>query len=128
MIIQFQKATPTPKEFSFETDGVLISGTFEKVNNKLVKISSTIKGNLEVNCSRCSKKFHLSLDEDINFRVSNGIYKEKDNILEDDIVETYDETINFDEIFGSEIESIRNDFNFCEDCQDDSEEFETQII
>jgi uncharacterized metal-binding protein YceD (DUF177 family) len=116
MIIQFQKATPTPKEFSFETDGVLISGTFEKVNNKLVKISSNIKGDLGVNCSRCSKKFHLSLDEDINFRVSN------------DIVETYDETINFDEIFGSEIESIKNDFNFCEDCQDDSEEFETQII
>jgi uncharacterized metal-binding protein YceD (DUF177 family) len=127
MIIQFQKATPVEKEFSFETDGICISGTFKKINNRLVQILSNIDGNLTVNCARCSKAFDLSLNEQLDFRVSNGVYKEVDNVLEDDIVETYDETINFDEIFQGELESIKSDFNFCKDCQDNSENFEVEI-
>jgi uncharacterized metal-binding protein YceD (DUF177 family) len=127
MIIQFQKATPVEKEFSFETDGVCISGSFSKVNSKLVQISAHLQGALSMNCTRCAKPFHLEVDEDISLRVSNGVYKERDNILEDDIIETFDENINFDEIFQSEFESIRSDFHVCDSCQDDLNDLEIQL-
>ena len=127
MKIKFQKATVLEKEFSFETEGICINGKFHKINSKLIQINSNIHGNFYINCTRCAKEFYLKLDEKINLRVSNGIYKEKDNSLEDDIIETYDETIHFDEIFAGEFESIRTDFHICKDCQENSQELEIQL-
>jgi hypothetical protein len=127
MKIEFQKATFQEKEFSFETEGICIDGNFKKINSKLIQITSKMQGNLDMNCTRCAKQFYLQLNEDVNLRVSNGIYKENDNILEDDIIETYDEFIHFDDIFGGEIEMIRQDFHICLDCQSDDNDLEIQL-
>ena len=127
MQIEFQKATTQEKEFSFNIEKIYINGLFNKLNNKLIQIHSTMQGMLIINCTRCAKEFHLEIDENINLRVSNGIYKEEDNTLEDDIIESYDEIINFDDIFYGELEIIKNDFHICPNCQNDNKDLEIEL-
>ncbi|WP_321312475.1 hypothetical protein [Halarcobacter sp.] len=116
MKIEFRKVPQTPKEFSAEFNSVKIEGTFCKMSPSLVKIDGKLTGITSITCARCGQDETVTLDEDINFILSDGIYKSSSE--EDDlIIEIEDSLINFDEIIESEISSIQSDYYICSECE-----------
>lgn len=85
-----------------------------KINEKLVKCTSHIYGTLPYICDRCGEEFSLHVDEKVETFASNGVAK--DSTCEN-IIEFYDECIDFDMIFTSELECIKSDYFYCEKCK-----------
>jgi len=115
MKIEFRKVPQTPKNFSADYHSVKIEGTFCKISPTLVKIDSNISGNIDVTCCRCGEDDTVTLDEELNFLVSDGIYRSES---EDLIIEIVDGIIDFDEIIESEISSEVSDYHICANCAD----------
>jgi hypothetical protein len=114
MKIEFRKVPPTSKNFSTEFNSVRIEGTFCKMSPSLVKIESNLTGKIAVQCSRCGEDDTITLNEELNFLISDGIYKSES---EDLIIEVEDGLIDFDEIIQSEISSIYSDYHICSNCE-----------
>jgi uncharacterized metal-binding protein YceD (DUF177 family) len=114
MKIEFRKVPFTPKEFKTESNSVKIEGTFCKISPSLVKIDSKLTGNTTVNCIRCGEEDTITLNENMNFLLSDGIYKSDSHNDE----EIDDNIIDFDEIIESEISSIYTDYHICSNCAD----------
>lgn len=121
MIVEFRKVPLSETPFEINQNGVKVVGTFIKSSNKLVDIKMTIKGQVIVTCNRCAKEFSTDIDEEVELKVSDGMYTNTDEESEDLIYETFDSKVNFDEIIESEIESIKMDYHFCSDCSDGDE-------
>jgi uncharacterized metal-binding protein YceD (DUF177 family) len=124
MKIEFRKVPQSPKEFSASLDSVEISGTFCKISPSLVKIDAVLKGNTEIDCCRCGKTDTMSINEEENFFISDGIYKNAES--EDLVIEIENNTIDFDEIIQSELESIKSDYYLCEECSQ-NDDFEQEF-
>ena len=58
----------------------------------------------------------LLYDEDVNLILSDGIYKDEEENL-DDAVEFFDGFINLEEVLTSEIEAFKSDYFYCEKCK-----------
>ncbi len=113
MKIEFRKVPQSPKSFSAESHSVKIEGTFCKITPTLVKIDSTLTGNTDVICCRCGEDDTVTLNEEFNFLISDGIYKSES---EDLVIEIYDGMIDFDEVIESEISSQISDYHICANC------------
>ena len=126
MKIEFKKVPQSPKEFSASLASVEIEGTFCKISQSLVKIDAVLKGNTQIDCCRCGITDTITLNEEANFLLSDGIYKD-DSESEDLVIEIDNNTINFDEIIQSELESIKSDYYLCENCSHDDSEFQKEF-
>lgn len=118
MKIEFRKVPQTPKEFQTDYNSVRIEGTFCKISPSLVKVESKLTGTTSVDCIRCAEKEAITLNEDLNFLISDGIYKSDSHDEELVIIEVEDSFINFDEIIESEVSSIYTDYHVCANCMD----------
>lgn len=116
MKIEFRKVPLTPKEFQTDYDSVKIEGSFCKISPSLVKIDSKLTGNMTVECIRCGEEDTITLNEELNFLVSDGIYKSDSHEDESVVIEIEDSLIDFDEIIQSEISSIYTDYHICANC------------
>ena len=87
----------------------------ESVKNKDASIVITAKltGSVKVECVKCLNDFDKKIDEDVKFKVVQPPYDGFDD--EYDIIEQ--EKYDLEEILKSEAESIKNDYNVCEECQ-----------
>jgi uncharacterized metal-binding protein YceD (DUF177 family) len=124
MIIEFRKIPQVKTEFELKSDEAILRGTFTKINSRLVDIQAQLKGSTTVVCNRCTKEFSIDIDQEVELKVSDGIYNEDDNELDELIYETFDSKIDFNEILNSEIEAIRSDYHNCSDCKSDEYEEE----
>jgi len=118
MKIEFRKVSTTPKEFEYNHDSVKIEGTFCKISSSLVKIDGTLNGETSVTCSRCGEDDTITINENLNFLLSDGIYKAKTSDSDDLVIEVEDNIIDFDKIIESEISSIYSDYHICANCAD----------
>ncbi|MCP4970691.1 MAG: hypothetical protein GY932_08885 [Arcobacter sp.] len=118
MKIEFKKVPQSPRNFETEYDSVKIEGTFCKISPSLVKIGATLTGSTSVECCRCGENDTITLDEKLNFLLSDGIYKNESSEVEDLIIEIDDSIIDFDEIIQSELSSIYSDYHICANCTD----------
>jgi len=117
MKIEFRKVPHTPKEFHSDCNSVRIEGTFCKISPSLVKIDATLKGKTTVQCIRCGEDSTITLDEKVDFLISDGIFKSNsDN--DELVIEIDDSLIDFDEIVDGEISSIYSDYHICPNCVD----------
>lgn len=116
MKIPFSSVNKNAYPFSFQKENVELSGNLKKIDINLVSCEAHIKGNLPYLCSRCGEDIVLLLDYDINLILSNGYYKDENGKL-DDVIEFFDENIDFDEIITGEIESYKSDCFYCEKCK-----------
>jgi len=116
MKIEFRKVPFTPKEFQTDFNSVKIEGTFCKISPSLVKIDGTLIGNTTISCSRCGEDDTVSLNEKLDFLLSDGIYKADSSHLDELVIEIEDNIIDFDEIIQSEISSIDSDYHICAKC------------
>ena len=127
MKIEFRKVPQNPKDFILEVNSVKFCGTLGKLSSKLVDIKSNIDGIVEVNCCKCGINFDISFNEKIHFLASDGIYSSNDERdLDKIIIEIDNNFVDFEEIFQSELESLRSDYHVCDSCSKDDATIELE--
>lgn len=119
MKIEFKKVPQSPKELTYEYASVKIEGTFCKISQSLVKIDAVLNGNTTIDCCRCGITDTITINEKADFLLSDGIYQDTES--EDLVIEIDNSIIDFDEIIGSEIESIKSDYYLCDKCTQDND-------
>ena len=77
-------------------------------------VEGKITGFVEVECIKCLNQFKKMINEEVKFKVVKPPFNGFDNDY--DIIEQ--EKFNLDEILKSEIESLKLDYNVCQNCQD----------
>jgi hypothetical protein len=117
MKIEFKKVQTVEKEFNIKLNSVEFSGTFCRISNKLIKLNSTIIGNLMVECCKCGDEHYIKIDENQDFILSDGEFSSLDEREGEMIVEIENHIVDFDEILSSELESIKSDYHICSNCQ-----------
>ena len=116
MKIRFDKLSATPVNFESCVDGAKFSGSIKKSTLNLAKCDGRLSGELEHICDSCGADIVLSLDEELNLNLSDGIYKDSDNELSNTI-EFYSGVIDTDEILISELEAFKSDYFYCDKCK-----------
>ncbi|WP_297936565.1 YceD family protein [uncultured Campylobacter sp.] len=116
MKISFAKITNNQMPFELNSDGLNFNGELKRINQNLVSCKGNIVGEIAHNCDRCGEDINLKLDEDVNLILSDGIYKDKEENL-DDVVEFFDGFINLEEVLTSEIEAFKSDYFYCDKCK-----------
>ena len=124
MEISFSKIKQSPIDVNYSKDGVEISGTLERVSRDNIKLDSNFKSNVEVICNRCGEEYNIDANYPLGLILSDGGYNGKDEL---DVVEFYDGKIDFDYLALSEVTSIKEDYNFCSECQDTDELLEVEF-
>ncbi len=124
MTVNFAKVKYSGSELNYNKDGVSIVGTLEKVNRDSVKLDSTFKSTVTVTCSRCGKEFTKEVEYPLELILSDGRYNNSDEI---DVIEFFDGNIDITYISESEIASIQEDYNFCQDCKEAEEILEVEL-
>jgi len=116
--IEFKKLPLQESEFEISSDSVKFLGTFSKISSKLAKITSKLSGTHDVDCCKCGKIFEISIDEKIEFLLSDGIYS-SENTNDDEfvIIEVDDHVVDFNEILHSELESLNSEYHICDTCK-----------
>jgi len=117
-----RKVTKTPLDFEVKSNEITFKGYLEYHSGKLILLKAKLDGSLEKPCDICAKDFKLSVDEDIEFFISDGLFEDNDSI-ELDVVESLNGFVDIDELLNSEVELIRSDYHRCDSCED-KDEFE----
>ncbi len=115
MKIEFRKVPFKEAEFDTSYEDINLKGIFYKENPNLVKLNSTLKGQVEVSCVKCLENFTINVDEKLNLILTDRVFDGFDKDY--DVIEIENSFIDFDEIIISEIESIKSDYNICENCK-----------
>jgi len=116
MKIGFVKVGTTAIPFDISKGSLKFSGTLVKFSRNLIKLDAKIAGELLIPCDICAEEFDKSLDESVQFYLSDGIYKVEDG-SEYDIVEIENSTIDLEEILESEVELFKSSYFCCDKCQ-----------
>ena len=124
MEISFSKIKQSPVDVNYSKDGVEIIGTLERVSRDNIKLDSNFKSTVEVICNRCGKEYKIDANYPLGLILSDGGYNGKDEL---DVVEFYDGKIDFDYLSLSEVTSIKEDYNFCSECQKTDELLEVEF-
>jgi len=104
MEISFSKIKQSPIDINYSKNGVEIVGT--------------------IICNRCGKDYKISANYPLTLILSEGGYNGKDEI---DVVEFYNNKIDFDYLAQSEVSSIQEDYNYCINCKDSDEVLEIEF-
>ena len=118
MKILLRKITKTPLDFEVKSNEIIFKGYLEYHSGKLILLKAHLNGSLIKSCDICAEEFELSIDEEVEFFISDGIY-EDDNSVDLDVVESLDESVNIEELLASEIELIKSDYHSCEHCKNE---------
>jgi hypothetical protein len=114
--VTLRKVTKTPLDFIVKSNEITFKGYLEYHAGKLILLKADMTGFLEKPCDICAEEFKMSVNEEIEFFISDGIY-EDENTLELDVVESFDGNADVDELLNSEIELIKSDYHGCENCK-----------
>ena len=104
-----------------KVQNLTLSGESIKQKDGSIIIEGTLKGEVEVECIKCLKTYTRKIDENIKLKVVKPPFSGFDEDY--DIIEQ--ENFDLKEILTSEIESIKNDYNVCNDCQ--TEDFDKEF-
>ena len=116
MQITLRKITRTPLDFEIKSSEMIFKGYLEYHSGKLILLKANLSGLLEKACDICAQEFKMSVNEEIEFFISDGIY-EDDNNIDLDVVESLNGKVDVEELFASEIELIKSDYHSCENCK-----------
>lgn len=119
MQIVLRKVGKTPVDFEVKSDEIIFKGYLQYDADKLILLKARLSGKIDVDCDVCADEFKLSVDEEIEFFISDGVYeKEEDSLV--DVVESFNSIADLDELMNSEIELIKSDYNSCKKCNSSS--------
>ncbi|MDY0122891.1 hypothetical protein [Sulfurimonas sp.] len=115
MKILLRKVSNTPLDFEVEFDKITFKGYLQYDADKLILLKAKLSGQIDLNCDICANEFMFDVDEELEFFISDGIYEKDDELLLD-VVESFDSTVDIEELLSSEIELIKSDYHSCESC------------
>jgi uncharacterized metal-binding protein YceD (DUF177 family) len=113
--ITLRKITKTPLDFEIKSNEITFKGYLQYHTGKLILLHANLKGVVDTECSQCGDDLRLSVDDTIEFFVSDGLYDGDDIDL--DVVESFDSTANLDDLLVSELELIKSDYHSCKNCK-----------
>lgn len=113
MKLEFKKILNVPKSFSFEKENVSFVGSLKKVKNSLIEIDGFIKADVLLVCDRCGEEYQEKFDSEVKLFASEGLFLED---LDEIVYEFHEGYIDLNEIVYSEIESLKSDYHYCNDC------------
>ena len=116
MKITLRKIGQTPLDFDIKSNEITFKGYLQYHSGKLILLKAKLNGFTDTQCSQCGEEFKLSVNEEVEFFISDGAYEDNNNI-ELDVVESFDSQADLDELLNSEIELIKSDYNSCENCK-----------
>ena len=103
-----------PVSIDNERFSVEASFSFQPKSQNMLLSHLHMVGTIRVDCNSCSDEVVLDIDEDVDFLVSNGIFRGSDKDF--DVVEVLDNSINLQELLLGELELIASDYHHCEKC------------
>ena len=115
MKIAFKKLGSQPLHFEANSDNAFFSGDLIMKKSNLAQLNGTITGSISIPCDLCAEEVERSLNEEITFYLSDGIFE--DNSDELDVVEINNSMIDLEELLKSEIELIKSDYFCCKNCE-----------
>ena len=115
MKIAFRKLSSQPLHFEVNRDNALFSGDLILKKSNLAQLNGTITGSISIPCDLCAEEINKSLNEEVAFYLSDGIYEGSETEM--DVVEIDNSTIDMEELLESEIELIKSDYFCCENCE-----------
>lgn len=115
MKIAFKKLSSQPLHFEANRDNAFFSGELILKKSNLAQLNGTITGSISIPCDLCAEEVERSLNEEIAFYLSDGIYEGSDEEM--DVVEIDHSIIDMEELLRSEIELIKSDYFCCESCE-----------
>ena len=115
MRVILRKVTKIPLDFEVKSAKMAFKGFLQYDSGKLILLNAKLSGSLDVECSMCANDFNKTIDEDIEFFISDGIYADESGVLVD-VVECFDSSVDIDELLNAEIELIKSDYNSCPEC------------
>ena len=115
MQITLRKITSIPLDFEVKSDEMTFKGYLQYEACKLILLNAKLSGTLNVDCSMCANEFNKAIDEEVEFFISDGIYKDESGTLID-VVECFNSTVDVNELLNAEIELIKSDYNSCPEC------------
>lgn len=115
MKIAFKKLGSQPLHFEANSDNAFFSGDLILKKGNLAQLNGTITGSIVIPCDLCAEEVEKSLNEEITFYLSDGIFEDNDDEL--DIVEIAHSMIDLEELLKSEIELIKSDYFCCKNCE-----------
>lgn len=114
MKIAFKKLSTQPLHFEVNRDNAFFSGDLILKKSNLAQLNGTITGSISIPCDLCAEEVERSLNEEIAFFLSDGIYEGSDEEM--DVVEIDHSMIDMEELLRSEIELIKSDYFCCQNC------------
>jgi len=115
MKIAFKKLGAQPLHFEANCDNTFFSGDIILKKSNLAQLNGTITGSISIPCDLCAEEVERSLNEEITFYLSDGIFEGNDDEL--DVVEIDNSMVDLDELLKSEIELIKSDYFCCKNCE-----------
>ncbi len=113
MKIEFKKIPQNGIGFELKQEDVKFYGSAEKIAKDLVKSIGTMEGSFIHTCDRCGKDFKKTVKQNFEIYASNGIYEDDEY---DNLIEFFDGFVNFDTMLQSELESLKCDYLYCQEC------------
>jgi len=108
-------------EINKSFQGLELKAKSNKLKDGTFIIEGKLQGNVEVECIKCLKTFNREVNEDVKFKIVKPPYKGFDEEYDIIEMEKFDPT----ELLKSEVESIKNDYNICNECK--TEEFNKEF-
>jgi len=115
MKIAFKKLGSQPLHFETNSDNAFFSGDLIMKKSNLAQLNGTITGSISIPCDLCAEEVEQSLNEEIEFYLSDGIFEGNDESM--DIVEIDQSIIDFEELLKAELELIKSDYFCCKNCE-----------
>jgi len=114
--VLLRKVTKTPLDFDIKSNKITFKGYLQYHSGKLILLKADLKGSVDTECNSCGEEFELSIDEKIEFFISDGLYNDN-NSVDIDVVESFDSSADLDELLNSELELIKSDYHYCDNCK-----------
>jgi len=111
-----RKVRQTPLDFEVKSNEITFKGYLQYHSGKLILLKANLSGFITKPCDACAEEFKMPIEDEIEFFISDGIYKD-DNSIELDVVESFDGTVDVEELLHSEIELIKSDYHNCDSCK-----------
>lgn len=124
MHIRFEKITSTPKSFELKVQDSILQGTLQKAGYHRVVLDAHLSGSTAIECDRCGKSFGYPLDSVLKLTLTDQMSEDKDDL---DIIEFLDGEIDLDYILESEINALKGEYHYCENCNNGDEDFEIEF-
>lgn len=124
MQMKFDKIGSTPKHFTLNHEGATLEGTLQKAGYHRVSLDAVMGGKVTLDCDRCAKSYQLPLEGELKLTISDLVIEDKDDL---DIIEFLDGNIDLTYILESEMNALKGEYHYCEDCADGDNDFEYEI-